>query len=156
MQIIAAVMTDPIALVLDEPFSGLDPDAVDAMADLLREHNSRGVPVLFSSHQLDLVERLCDTLVILVRGRVVASGTTAQLRSRGRVRHRLVAGSDVGWVRGIDGVSVLEVDGSTAVLELLSDDAADRVLREALARGSVRELSPLVPTLNDVYREVTA
>ncbi|MDQ2756042.1 MAG: ATP-binding cassette domain-containing protein [Actinomycetota bacterium] len=156
VQITAAVMTNPTALVLDEPFSGLDPDAVDSMADLLRQHASRGVPVLFSSHQLDLIERLCDSLVILSNGRVVASGTTAQLRERGRVRHRLVTGSDVGWVRSVEGVSVLDVDGSTAVLELLSDDAADRVLREALRRGSVRELSPLVPSLSDIYREVTA
>jgi len=156
VQITAAVMTNPTALVLDEPFSGLDPEAVDSMADLLHEHASRGVPVIFSSHQLELVERLCHSLLILSRGRVVASGTTAQLRGRGRVRHRLVAGGDVGWVRGVEGVSVLDVDGSTAVLELLADDAADRLLREALARGSVRELSPLVPSLSDIYREVTA
>src|SRR6478609_8367972 len=55
VQIIAALMGRPKGLVLDEPFSGLDPQAVDSMADLLREHTSRGVPVLFSSHQLDLV-----------------------------------------------------------------------------------------------------
>ena len=65
MQIAAAVMAAPIALILDEPFSGLDPDAVDAMADLMREQAARGVPVLFSSHQLDLVERICDDLVVL-------------------------------------------------------------------------------------------
>ena len=74
VQIIAALMHEPVALVLDEPFSGLDPAAVDAMADLLRERAARGVPVLFSSHQLDLVERLCDRLVVLARGRVVAAG----------------------------------------------------------------------------------
>ncbi|GAA1876953.1 ABC transporter ATP-binding protein [Lapillicoccus jejuensis] len=156
VQIAAALLATPSALVLDEPFSGLDPEAVDAMADLLREHAARGVPVLFSSHQLDLVERLCDSLVVLSRGRVVAAGTTDELRHRGRVRHRLVVDGDAGWVRDVDGVSVLDVDGGTAVLELLAHDAADRVLREALARGSVRELSPLVPSLSEIYREVTA
>ena len=75
VQIIVALMTTPDALILDEPFSGLDPQAVDSMADLLREHTARGVPVLFSSHQLDLVERLCDRLVVLSTGRVVAAGT---------------------------------------------------------------------------------
>ena len=69
VQIIGAVLADPVAMVLDEPFSGLDPTAVDAMADLLREHTRRGVPVLFSSHQLDLVDRRCDRLVIMARGR---------------------------------------------------------------------------------------
>jgi len=75
IQIAAAVMSGPVVLILDEPFSGLDPDAVDAMADLMRDHAARGVPVLFSSHQLDLVERLCDNLVVLAHGRVVADGS---------------------------------------------------------------------------------
>ena len=83
VQIIAALLHRPTALVLDEPFCGLDPAAVDAMADLLRDHAASGVPVLFSSHQLDLVERLCDRLVVLARGRVVAQGTVDELRAGG-------------------------------------------------------------------------
>lgn len=156
VQIAAAVMSEPIALILDEPFSGLDPEAVDSMADLLREHAVRGVPVLFSSHQLDLVERLCDHLVVLAKGEVVASGSVDDLRHRGRLLHRLVVDGDAGWVRDVEGVSVLDVDGGTAVLELVAHDASDRILREALRRGSVRELSALVPTLSEIYREVTA
>jgi ABC-2 type transport system ATP-binding protein len=163
VQIAAAVMASPIALILDEPFSGLDPDAVDAMADLMREQAARGVPVLFSSHQLDLVERICDDLVVLSSGRVVASGKVDELRHRGRTLHRLVVASgsgggtaDAGWVRDIPGVAVVDVDGPVAVLELVAADASDRVLREALRRGSVRELSTIVPSLSEIYREVTA
>jgi len=77
VQIAAALVHEPIALVLDEPFSGLDPLAVDAMVDLLREEVTPEVPVLFSSHQLDLVERLCDDLVVLSRGKVVAAASSA-------------------------------------------------------------------------------
>ncbi|WP_280453068.1 ABC transporter ATP-binding protein, partial [Nocardia cyriacigeorgica] len=80
VQIAAALIAHPTALILDEPFSGLDPVAVDSMADLLGQYAARGVPVLFSSHQLDLVERLCDHLVILAKGRVVADGSAEQLR----------------------------------------------------------------------------
>jgi len=69
VQVTAALLGDPVALILDEPFSGLDPVAVEAMAEVLRERSAAGVPVLFSSHQLDLVERLCDRLVILDGGR---------------------------------------------------------------------------------------
>ncbi len=156
VQIAAAVMTGPTALVLDEPFSGLDPEAVDSMADLLRENASEGVPVLFSSHQLDLVERLCDQLVVLARGRVVAEGKVEDLRRRGRTLHRLVVDRDAGWVREIAGVSVVDVDGPTAVLELVAADASDRILHEALRRGSVKELSTIVPSLSEIYREVTA
>ncbi len=82
-QIAAALVHSPTALLLDEPFSGLDPLAVDVMAELLREQVDRGVPVLFSSHQLDLVERLCDDVVILSGGRVVAAGAADELRRRG-------------------------------------------------------------------------
>ena len=162
VQIAAAVMASPIALVLDEPFSGLDPDAVDSMAELLREQATHRVPVLFSSHQLDLVERICDDLVVLSAGRVVAGGTVDDLRRRGRTLHRLVvsghdgATGDAGWVRDVAGVAVVDVDGPVAVMELVAADAADRVLHEALRRGSVRELSTIVPSLSEIYREVTA
>jgi ABC-2 type transport system ATP-binding protein len=156
VQIIAALLHGPAALVLDEPFSGLDPIAVDSMVDLLREHTSRGAPVLFSSHQLDLVERLCDRLVIMARGRVVTSGAVEQLQAAGPVRYRLVLGSDAGWVRGVSGIHVVDVDGHTALLEVLDGGAEQRVLREAARRGSVVEFAPVRTALADVYREVAA
>jgi ABC-2 type transport system ATP-binding protein len=156
VQIAAALMGSPQALVLDEPFSGLDPAAVDGMVDLLREHTARGVPVLFSSHQLDLVERLCERLVILRSGEVVANGTPDDLRSAGTVRHRLVVGGDAGWVRGVPGVHAVDVDGPTALLELADDAATQRLLATALERGPVHELSPVRPSLAQIYREVTA
>jgi ABC-2 type transport system ATP-binding protein len=156
VQIIAALLHGPAALVLDEPFSGLDPAAVDAMADILRDHAASGVPVLFSSHQLDLVERLCDHLIVLARGRVVAQGAVVDLRAGGPTRYRLVTDADAGWVRDVRGIHVHDVDGSAALLELLADGADQAVLREALERGAVREFTRVVPPLAEVYREVTA
>ncbi len=156
VQVIAALLHDPTALVLDEPFSGLDPTAVDSMADVLREHASSGVPVLFSSHQLDLVERLCDRLVILSRGRVVAEGDVDELRSRGPVRYRLTLEHDAGWVRQVGGIHVVDVDGPSALVEVLEPGAEQTVLREAAARGAVREFSSVRPALADIYREVAA
>lgn len=156
VQVVAALLHDPIALVLDEPFSGLDPMAVDSMVDLLREHTARGVPVLFSSHQLDLVERLCDRLVILARGRVVASGEVEELRAGGPVRYRLGLAADAGWVRGLRGIHVVDVDGATALVEVVEPGAEQDVLREAAARGPVREFTPVRPALADIYREMAA
>ncbi len=156
VQIIAALLHEPTALVLDEPFSGLDPAAVDAMADILRDRAASGVPVLFSSHQLDLVERLCDRLVVLARGRVVAQGSVESLRAGGPTRYRIVTEGDAGWVRDVRGIHVHDVDGSTALLELLTDGADQALLREAVARGAVREFTKVVPPLSEVYREVTA
>jgi len=156
VQIIAALLHRPTALVLDEPFSGLDPAAVDAMADILRDHAASGVPVLFSSHQLDLVERLCDHLIVLARGRVVAQGAVDALRAGGPTRYRLVTDADAGWVRDVRGIHVHDVDGSAVLLELVTEGAEQAVLREAVARGAVREFSRVVPPLAEIYREVTA
>ncbi len=92
VQIAAALMHEPDALVMDEPFSGLDPLAVDSMVSLLRDEVSPEMPVLFSSHQLELVENLCDDLVILSHGKLVAAGAVADLRGREADRFRVVLG----------------------------------------------------------------
>ncbi|HET8866928.1 MAG TPA: ATP-binding cassette domain-containing protein, partial [Agrococcus sp.] len=79
-QIAAALVHDPEVLVLDEPFSGLDPMAVETVLGVLSEFAARGVPVLFSSHQLDVVERLCDDIVVIGGGRILAAGSRDELR----------------------------------------------------------------------------
>lgn len=154
VQIAASLMADPSALVLDEPFSGLDPAAVDAMSGMLTERTRAGIPILFSSHQLDLVERLCDGLVILAGGKVVAQGTRDELIARGTVRHRLVLGSDAGWVREMRGVSEPDVSGREATF-VLEPGAENDLLAEAMRRGSVLEFAPVRPTLGEIYRKVT-
>ncbi|NKX88798.1 ABC transporter ATP-binding protein [Nocardia coubleae] len=153
VQIAAAVIAEPSALILDEPFSGLDPLAVDSMVELLREYAAKGVPVLFSSHQLDLVERLCDRLVILSSGRVVGQGSVDELRSAGGLRYRLVVDGDAEWLRTHPGIRSVEIDGGRAVFEASETDA---ILKEALSRGSVREFTEVRPTVAEIYREVTA
>ncbi len=155
-QIIAAVLGEPVALILDEPFSGLDPAAVDQMSALLREYTSAGVPVLFSSHQLDLVDRLCDSIVVLAHGTVVAAGTSQELRTGGPLRYRLTVGDDAGWVRGMPGLRVLDLDGTTVLMEPDDEESAQHLLTEAVSRGPVREFSKVVPTLSEIYREVAA
>ena len=79
VQLAAALIHEPEVLVLDEPFSGLDPVGVDVLADVLKGEAARGVPVVFSSHQLELVERLCDEYVLIDEGRSVASGRVIDL-----------------------------------------------------------------------------
>ena len=150
------MLGDPTALILDEPFSGLDPSAVDQMADLLREHTANGVPVLFSSHQLDLVDRLCDGIVVLHKGKAVAQGTSEELRGNAPLRYVLSLTGDAGWVRGVEGITVLDLEGSSVELEPASEEAAQLLLAEAVARGGVREFSKIRPSLSEIYREVAA
>ena len=150
-------LADPAVLILDEPFSGLDPVAVDAMADVLREKTAQGVPVLFSSHQLDLIDRLCDRMVILHKGRMVANGTTEELREVGPRRYRVEARGDLGWLRSLPGLTVVDVDGTTAVIEFPDPNQIDRLLdvivTESMNRGGLVELTHIRPSLGEIYRE---
>ncbi|NED94589.1 ATP-binding cassette domain-containing protein [Phytoactinopolyspora alkaliphila] len=166
VQIAAALVHDPEVLILDEPFSGLDPLAIEIVLNVLRDRASRGAPVLFSSHQLEVVERLCDDLVIISNGAVAASGSRDQLRTRfGPPRYELVVGDDAGWVRDIPGVRLVELDGARAVFDL--DDGTEAagvvsgapgpeqaVLQSAVERGTVRSFSPVVPSLAEIFKEL--
>src|SRR5205807_7935124 len=120
VQLAAALVSRPEVLILDEPFSGLDPVGVDSLAEALADQCARGVPVLFSSHQLDLVERLCDSVGILARGRMVATGTVADLRRHeaGRLLRVVVPDAAHGWAAGLPGVRVVSEQGGDTLLEL--------------------------------------
>ncbi|MEU8391826.1 ATP-binding cassette domain-containing protein [Micromonospora sp. NPDC048842] len=155
-QIAAALVHDPEVLVLDEPFSGLDPLAVETVVAVLRERASAGAPVLFSSHQLDVVERLCDDLVIIGDGVIRAAGSRQQLRDSYTVpRFELVVEHDAGWVRDHPGLTVVELDGARVVFDLAAGTDEQPVLRAALARGPVRAFRPVSPSLTEIFREVT-
>lgn len=154
-QIAAALVHDPEVLILDEPFSGLDPLAVDMVVAVLRERAAAGAPVLFSSHQLDVVERLCDDLVLIAGGTIRAAGAREELRAAYTLpRFSLVVDGDAGWLRDQPGVRLVDLDGARAVFEVdpPADDQA--VLRAALARGPVRAFGPVTPSLAEIFREV--
>jgi ABC-2 type transport system ATP-binding protein len=155
VQLSAALIHDPTILVLDEPFSGLDPIAVEVMSKVLQDKASAGIPVVFSSHQLELVERLCHRVGIIRSGQMVAVGTVDELRSGGAVEMVVDApNARDGWAAGLAGVTVRGHDGSRTVLEL-GDGADDQeVLRAALATGPVTEFSRRRPSLTELYRTV--
>ena len=157
VQIAAALMHEPIALVLDEPFSGLDPHAVDSMVRLLRDEVSSSVPVLFSSHQLELVEQVCDDLVILSQGSLVAAGSVAALRHEERPRYRVVLGdrADAAWLRELSDVDVRDVDGQVALIEITGTEAPPELLKRLTDRARVQEFALDVRPLSEVFREVT-
>ena len=153
VQLAAALVHRPEVLVLDEPFSGLDPVGVDVLSGVLREQASAGVPVLFSSHQLDLVERLCESVVLIHRGRIVASGRVADLREADprRLVRVEVAGAASVWYERLPGVRVVDPLPEGAVLELDGARPAD-VLDAARAAGEVRSFNVVRPSLTEIFR----
>ncbi len=154
VQVTASLLHEPDVLILDEPFSGLDPIAVDAMSSILRDYAARGVPVLFSSHQLDLLDVLVDHLVIIQNGKILANSPADQLRRTQASRHRLSLGSDTGWLRDEPGVSVIDISGPDALVSFETETDAQRVLAIALSRGPVAEFAVHRPSLADIYREI--
>ena len=158
VQLAAALVHEPDVLVLDEPFSGLDPVGVDALTGVLRgESEQRGVPVVFSSHQLELVARLCDRVVLIDHGRIVAAGTIEELRSP-RERRRLrvdVTGAGDDWFEAIPGVRLVDVSANDGVvLELQEGVDEQRVLDLARGAGDVTHFSREHASLAELFREV--
>lgn len=156
-QIAAALVHEPTTLILDEPFSGLDPLAVETVVGVLKERALSGIPVLFSSHQLDIVERLCDDLVIIAGGEIRAKGSREALREQHSTkRYELLFSGDAGWLRSEPGVQVLEFDGGYAVFDVDDELTAQRVLQRAVAEGAVSSFSPQQPSLAQIFKEVIA
>ncbi len=157
VQLAAALVHDPDLLVLDEPFSGLDPVAVDVMSAVLREQAHAGVPVVFSSHQLDLVEQLCDRVAIIRTGTLVAIGSIDDLRTTDDAQWLVDAAPADRWLAIVPDAHLVETaDGRSVVSVPRRADAEQAVLAAALTAGPVREFRPHRPSLADLYRDVVA
>jgi ABC-2 type transport system ATP-binding protein len=155
VQLAVALVHDPELLVLDEPFSGLDPIGIRTMTEVLTERAAAGVGVLFSSHQLDLVESICEDVVIIARGSIVAAGPIDELkRSSGR-RHLEVEveGGDGAWIDGLGDAVVLEHRGGR--VKLLVEDTIDlrQVLDRAARAGTIRRFTFEPPALSELFME---
>jgi len=159
-QLAVALVHDPELLVLDEPFAGLDPGGVDDMRQVLAERAAAGVTVLFSSHQLDLVEDICEAVAIIHHGRLVASGPVEELRRGVRPRLAVQVGGDAdgAWARSL-GADLGEVEavrpGGTVLISLTSGADSQQILDLARAAGPIEHFSFEDRRLSEVFREVT-
>lgn len=151
VQLAASLIHEPELLILDEPFSGLDPVAVNVMSELLVERAEQGVPVLFSSHQLDLVQRLCDRVGIIAAGEMKAEGTVDDLRSRGPLLYEIHTEAR-DWYP--EGVSLVEETPGGVIVEAQSTSQDQVILNAALAAGPVHSFTRRVPHLSELFQEV--
>jgi ABC-2 type transport system ATP-binding protein len=158
VQLAAALVHDPVLLVLDEPLAGLDPTGIDAIGSVLTEQARAGRCVLFSSHQLDLVEDLCEAVVIIDHGRLVASGQVDDLETAGplRLSVRVEGDRDGSWARRLRGVEVSEIKGGAVRLVLADGTSSDAVLDAARTAGRVVEFAFERRRLSEVFREAVA
>jgi ABC-2 type transport system ATP-binding protein len=158
VQLATALVHDPELLVLDEPFSGLDPIGIATMTEVIRERAAAGVGVVFSSHQLDLVEDVCEDVVIIARGRIVAAGGIDELKTASGRQHLEVevVGSDGTWLDERGDLKVLE--RSNGKVKLLVDRSVDLdgILSMARRAGEVRTFAYEPPKLSELFMEAVA
>lgn len=153
LQLAAALVHQPEVIVLDEPFAGLDPVAVDELSRTLAERVHAGMTVLFSSHQLDLVQDLCESIVMLHEGRTVLEGRVAELRaSSGRRQLRItIAGSDRRWLQAHPRVTVVEDRADDLRLDIPEGVDPLAVLDDARRAGQVSDFGLDLPTLSELF-----
>ncbi|MGZ4153290.1 MAG: ABC transporter ATP-binding protein [Actinomycetota bacterium] len=156
VQLAAALVHDPELVVLDEPFSGLDPLGVESLAELLVQIASAGVSVLFSSHQLDLVEDVCLDVVIVDHGRVVLSGQVERLKAASPRRSLEVVVDGAPWAPVLPtGTVTTKQDGRMRVLVDASTDL-DAILAAARRAGEVTKFSFEPPSLTDLFLDAVS
>jgi ABC-2 type transport system ATP-binding protein len=155
VQLAVALVHEPDLLVLDEPLAGLDPGGIDSIGEVLREEARRGCTVLLSSHQLDLVENLCDSVAIIDHGRLVVAGEVDDLTTHGPQRLVVrVEGDRTGrWAKKLRGVRVSEVDGGAVRIAVDDTSQGDVILDAARAAGRVTEFRFERRRLSEVFRE---
>lgn len=160
VQLAAALVSNPAIMVLDEPFSGLDPVAVDVMSEVLREKVREGVPVIFSSHQLDLVERLCDRVGIISKGAMVTVGRIDDLRQTDSPEYELVTRHDSRATFDHLGITTPSqvIKDEKLVRRLVTPAGFDeqQILRTAMADGPVYEFYRRRPHLEELFRDVVS
>ena len=158
VQLAAALVHNPSVLILDEPFSGLDPLAVNAMSSVLKEKARDGATVLFSSHQLDLVERLCDSVGICTHGKIVAHGSIEDLRTTAHAYYDLQTSADprllAQHLAQTGDISAQILDSHTLRVKLPAGVDDQQLLHAALEVGSVHRFERFRPHLNELFANV--
>ncbi|RRR96475.1 ABC transporter ATP-binding protein [Glycomyces terrestris] len=148
VQLAVSLVHDPEVLILDEPFSGLDPIAVDVMGTALKDRAAAGAPVIFSSHQLDLIERLCDSVVIIGNGRIIASGTVEELKAKEVKQLRISVEAAEDLTALLPGTVTRDGDDY-----LIEDGDDQEALRVASSAGRVTRFAYDQPTIAEIFRE---
>jgi ABC-2 type transport system ATP-binding protein len=155
VQVIVALLHNPDLLILDEPFSGLDPIAAAALADVLTKQASSGKTVLFSSHQLDLVQHMCDHVVIINKGKVVAQGDLLDMQTSGEILFHMNASivKTKGWFEHFKGVKVVSIHESDVQFVVKTEDQAQKILEAAVGHGPVNSFGRMKKSLSTIFKE---
>ena len=158
VQFLAAVLHDPTILIMDEPFSGLDPVNATMLKEAFLELHRRGKTIIFSTHQLEQVEELCEDMVLINQGQVVAQGRVQEIkRQHGRNVARLKLDNDPEalWLEQLPGVQVIKRRQDYLEMQLQAHLPPNLIVEAALAHGSIISQFEMVePSLTDIFIEL--
>ncbi|RFU62259.1 ABC transporter ATP-binding protein [Bacillus sp. V59.32b] len=154
IQFITSVIHKPKLLILDEPFSGLDPVNVELLKEAVIDLREKGTTIVFSSHRMEHVEELCENLCIMHRGSPVVAGKLKEIkRSFGKKNVAVHADFDLAFLDEFPGVTKSKTTTEGRVLQVTGEDVAENILRELVPRGFVRKFELQEPSLNDIFIE---
>lgn len=154
VQFITAILHEPKLLILDEPFSGLDPINVEEFMKMINELKDKGTSIIFSSHRMEHVELFCDELVILVHGKSVLQGNLKDIKKKYRKKNiQLCCKGDVDKLKDIDGVLdiVKEAGTDTYIIKISDDTVVDKVFEVVKTFKSVTKFNVEEATLNEIF-----
>jgi len=152
IQFIVAIIASPELIILDEPFSGLDPVNLDLMRDVVLELREHGSTVIFSTHDMEVAQRLCDRVFMIYQGKKVLDGTIDAIReSHGAIRLRVRMASGVEIPKHLPGVSDYSTNESFSELQLESNTARRDVLQLLASHGDIEHFETVRPSLHDIF-----
>ncbi|MDX1996395.1 MAG: ATP-binding cassette domain-containing protein [Thermoanaerobaculia bacterium] len=155
IQLAGTVLHEPKVIILDEPFSGLDPINQEMFKDVLQTFKKEGRTILFSTHVMEQAEKLCDDICLISRGRLVLSGVLADIkREHGGLGYQLVARGDLDRLPTVPGVAHAEITGDRAKLLLHPGTAGSAVLRELVQFLEVDDFRSQEPGLEEIFIKV--
>jgi ABC-2 type transport system ATP-binding protein len=159
VQFIAAVVARPQLVILDEPFSGLDPVNMESLRDAVLSLRRQGTTVVFSTHDMDMAERMCDTIFMIFRGQKVLDGTLEAIQAQyaaNRLRVRFAHGGSLPDLKGWAGVDDLQLSGRQIDFRIDRPDRTQEVLRRLVAEGPVEHFEIVKPSLHDIFVRIAA
>ncbi|HKW13810.1 MAG TPA: ATP-binding cassette domain-containing protein [Candidatus Krumholzibacteria bacterium] len=157
VQFIATIMHEPDLLILDEPFSGLDPVNANVLKDIILEYHRRGHTIIFSTHQMDTVEKLCDYICLINKGRVLVEGTLGAVKQRyGKNGVNLRFEGDGTYLHTLPEVASFQDNGNETFLRLKDGVDPGRVLDAARSRLNVTRFELAEPSVYDIFIEQVA
>ena len=165
IQFISAVVAKPKLVILDEPFSGLDPVNLDSLKEAVLELRESGTTILFSTHDMDMAERMCDTIFMIYQGKKVLDGTLSAIQAnypaneiRCRVEHFPADGTNnergESPIPDLDGIANLRFDGRFFHFQLADPNSVQRVLQDLASQRVVSHFEIVKPSLHDIFVQI--